>query len=128
MESRAILRNVWISPQKARLVANMIRGKSASEAITILTYTRKKAAAIILKLLESAIANAEHEAEQKDMYLDVDELVISTIFVDKAQVHRRFRPRARGMYNRVKKHTSHITIKLQTVAFEDDQSLAQVEE
>ena len=128
MESKAILRNVWISPQKARLVANMIRGKSASEALTILTYTRKKAAAIILKLLESAIANAEHEAEQKDTYLDVDELVITTIFVDKAPVQRRFRPRARGMYNRVIKHTSHITIKLQTVAFEDDQSLAQVEE
>ena len=128
MESRAILRNVWISPQKARLVANLIRGKSVSEAITILTYTRKKAAGIILKLLESAIANAEHEAEQKDTYLDVDDLAITTIFVDKGQVHKRFRPRARGMYNRVNKHTSHITIKLQTVDFENDQSLAQAEE
>ena len=64
----------------------MIRGKSASEAITILTYTRKKAAAIILKLLESAIANAEHEAEQKDTYLDVDELVVSTIFVVRTSI------------------------------------------
>lgn len=110
--ARAELKNVWISPQKTRLVADLIRNKSAVEAIKILTFTRKKAAGLLLGVVESALANAENEASQKDLDINIDNLYISTIYVNKGPVQRRFRPRARGMYNRVNKHTSHILLTL----------------
>jgi large subunit ribosomal protein L22 len=110
--ARAELKNVWISPQKTRLVADLIRNKSAVEAIKILTFTRKKAAGLLLGVVESALANAENEATQKDLELNIENLYISTIYVNKGPVQRRFRPRARGMYNRVNKHTSHILVTL----------------
>ena len=81
--SRAELNNVWISPQKARLVANLIRNKSAVEAIQILTFTRKKAATLLLGVVESALANAENEASQKELSIDIENLYVSTIYVNK---------------------------------------------
>ena len=110
--ARAELNNVWISPQKTRLVANLIRNKSAVEAIQILTFTRKKAADLLLGVVESALANAENEASQKDLSIDIENLYVSSIFVNKGPVHKRYRYRARGMYNRVNKHTSHISVTL----------------
>ncbi|ELA5061548.1 50S ribosomal protein L22, partial [Salmonella enterica subsp. enterica serovar Brandenburg] len=86
METTAIVRNAHISAQKTRLVADLIRGKSVEQALNILTFTPKKAAGIIKKALESAIANAEHNDGA-----DIDELIVKTIYVDKAQSMKRFR-------------------------------------
>lgn len=110
MESRAVLRNVRVSPQKARLVADLVRGQDVGEALEMLTFTRKKSAPIIKKLVESAIANAEHEAGRSDSKLDVDELYVKTIYVDQGPTLRRFRPRAQGRATKIIKKTSHITV------------------
>jgi large subunit ribosomal protein L22 len=108
--STARLRGVSVSPQKARLVANLVRGRDVSEAIEMLTFTRKKTAPIIRKLVESAVANAE----QADELVDVDDLYIEAIRVDMGPRLRRFRPRAQGRATRILKHTSHITVVLGT--------------
>lgn len=107
METQAITRGVPISAQKARLVADMIRGKSVEQAINILTFTPKKAAVIIKKTLESAIANAEHNDGA-----DIDELRVTTIYVDKATSLKRFSARAKGRGNRIEKQTCHIVVKV----------------
>lgn len=107
METTAIVRNAHISAQKTRLVADMIRGKSVEQALEILTFTQKKAAGIIKKALESAIANAEHNDGA-----DIDELRVTTIYVDKAQSMMRFRARAKGRGNRIEKQTCHIVVKV----------------
>ncbi|MGG4606092.1 50S ribosomal protein L22 [Alcaligenaceae bacterium 429] len=107
METTATIRGVRISAQKARLVADMIRGKSVSYALNTLTFTPKKAAGIIKKALESAIANAEHNDGA-----DIDELRVTTIFVDKAQSLKRFSARAKGRGNRIEKQTCHIVVKV----------------
>ena len=112
MESKAVLRLARVSPQKARLVADMVRGKLVSEALEILEYTPKKSAGLIRGVVESALANAEHKAEKDGRYLDIDGLVISRIFVDQGPTLRRFRPRARGMATRIHKKTAHITVEL----------------
>ena len=114
MESTAKLRYAKVSAQKARLVADLVRGRDASEAIEILQFTRKKSAPLIQKLVESAIANAEHSAEQTGDDLDVDELYVKTITVDEGPGLRRFRPRAQGRATRIVKKTSHITVVLAT--------------
>ena len=114
MQSKAVLRMARISPQKARLVADMIRGKHAAEAEAMLKFTRKKAAKLLLGLVESAIANAEYKSEKQDDHLDIDELIVKRIFVDQGPTLRRFRPRARGSASRILKKTSHITIILET--------------
>ena len=114
MQSRAVLRLARVSPRKARLVADMIRGQSASGALEMLKYTRKKSAGLFYKLVESAVANAEHKAGKEDSYLDIDDLIIKTVFVDQGPTLRRFRPRARGMANRIHKKTSHLTVILET--------------
>jgi len=114
MNSKAKLRHVRVSSQKARLVANLVRGKDVSEAIEVLTFVQKKSAPIIRKLVESAIANAEQAAERERQELDIDELYVKTIFVDQGPTLRRFRPRAQGRATRVLKHTSHITVELAT--------------
>lgn len=116
MESKAKLRLARVSPQKARLVADLIRGKQASEALEILKFTRKKSAGFFHKLVESAVANAEHKANKTDEFLDIDDLYIRTVFVDQGPTLRRFRPRARGSANRIHKKTSHITVILETSA------------
>lgn len=114
MESRAILRFARISPQKARLVADLVRGRDVAEAIEVLTFTDKKSAPMIKKLLESAVANAEVAAERSNEELDIDDLFVKTIYVDGGPVLRRFRPRAQGRATPVQKKTSHITVELAT--------------
>lgn len=107
METIAVTRGVRISAQKARLVADMIRGKPVAQAIDTLTFLNKKAAVIIKKTVESAIANAEHNDGA-----DIDELKITTIYVDKGQSLKRFSARAKGRGNRIEKQTCHITVKV----------------
>ena len=101
------LRYARLSAQKARLVANQIRGLSIEGALNVLTFSPKKAACIIKKLLNSAIANAENNAG-----LDIDELFIKTIFVDEAPSYKRMRARAKGRGNRILKRNCHITIEV----------------
>jgi len=101
----ARLKNARVSAQKARLVADQIRGLPVSKALGILTFSPKKAAVLIRKTLESALANAEHNAG-----LDIDSLRVSEILVDKAAVMRRFSPRAKGRGNVVLKQSCHIKI------------------
>jgi len=112
MQSKAVLRLARVSPQKARLVADLVRGKDVSQAIEMLQFSKKKSAGMIRKLIESAIANAEHKAERDNVNLDIDDLIIKEIFVDQGPTLRRFRPRARGMATRIQKKTSHITVVL----------------
>ncbi len=107
MESRAVVKNIRISPQKARLVADIVRGKDAGQSINNLRFMPKKAARIIRKLIESAVANAaQNEA------IDVDTLYVKTIFVDGGAMLKRIRPRAMGRASRILKRTSHITVVL----------------
>ena len=105
MEVKAIHRGARISAQKARLVADQIRGLSIDRALNLLTLSPKKAAVIVKKVLESAIANAEH-----NVGADIDELKVQTIFVDKATSLKRFTARAKGRGNKIEKQTSHITV------------------
>lgn len=107
METQAVLRGARLSAQKGRLIANLIRGKSVAEALDILTFSPKKGADLVKKVLESAIANAEHNNGA-----DVDELTVSTIFVDEGMTMKRIRPRAKGRADRILKRTSHITVKV----------------
>jgi len=106
-ETLANIRGVHISAQKARLVADLIRGKSVEQALNILTFSPKKAAGILKKALESAIANAEHNDGA-----DVDDLKVTTIYVDKATSLKRFSARAKGRGNRIEKQTCHIVVKV----------------
>ena len=103
METRAILRGVRLSDQKGRLVADQIRGLPVDKALSILTFSSKKGAGIIKKVLESAIANAEHNDGA-----DIDELKVKTICVEKGMVLKRFTARAKGRGNRIVKPTCHI--------------------
>jgi len=105
METRAIVRGVRLSADKGRLVADLIRGKKVDQALTILTFTQKKAAGIVKKALESAIANAEHNDGA-----DIDELKVKTIHVEKAASLRRFSARAKGRGARIEKQTCHIYV------------------
>ena len=103
METRSIVRGVRLSADKGRLVADLVRGKKVDQALNILTFTPKRAAGIIKKCLESAIANAEHNDGA-----DIDELKVKTIYVDKATNLRRFTARAKGRGNVILKQTCHI--------------------
>ena len=105
MQVAATLRYARISPQKCRLVADVIRGKSVDDALRTLTFSPKKSARIVKKVLESAIANAEHNHGA-----DIDELKVSTIYVDAGPTLKRIRARAKGRATRVLKRTSHITV------------------
>lgn len=107
MQVAATLRFARVSPQKCRLVADTIRGKSVDEALRTLTFTPKKSARIVKKVLESAIANAEHNHGA-----DIDELKVSTVMVDDASTLRRYRARAKGRGARILKRNSHITIQV----------------
>lgn len=105
MATAAKLRYSLISPQKVRLVADQIRGLPVAQALQILEFSSKKAAGIVKKVLESAIANAEHNEGA-----DIDELAVARIFVDEGPVYKRIQPRAKGRANRIRKRTSHITV------------------
>lgn len=107
MEVTAKYRHARISPQKARLVADQIRGLPVGQAISILRFSDKKAAGMIKKVLDSAIANADHNEG-----MDVDELVVSTVYVDEGPVMKRIHARAKGRANRISKRTSHIVVKV----------------
>ena len=105
MEVLAKRRYANISAQKCRLVADQIRGLPVENALNILSFSPKKAAELLKKVLESAIANAEHNEGA-----DIDELKVSRVFVDDGPVFKRFRARARGRANRILKRSSHITV------------------
>ena len=105
METKSIVRGVRLSADKGRLVADLVRGKKVDQAINILNFTQKKAAGIIKKALESAIANAEHNEGA-----DIDELKVTTIYVDKADTLRRFTARAKGRGNVIGKQSCHIRV------------------
>jgi len=107
MEVAARLRGAPISAQKARLVADQVRGLSVEEALSLLEFSPKKAAHIVRKVLNSAIANAENNEGA-----DVDELKVSSIFVDEGLTMKRLRPRAKGRADRILKRSCHITIKV----------------
>jgi large subunit ribosomal protein L22 len=107
MQTQAILKFVRLSPQKARAVADLVRGKKVDEALNILKFSTRKSARLIKKVLESAIANAENNHGA-----DVDELKIREIYVDEGPVMKRIMPRAKGRADRIVKPTSHITIRV----------------
>ena len=107
MEATAKLSFVRLSPQKARLVIDMVRGKRVQEALNILKFSPQRAAEIVAKLVSSAVANAEQRGVG-----DVDRLFVKTIFVDQGPVLRRFMPKGRGSASRIRKPTSHITVVL----------------
>ena len=107
MEAKAVAKNIRISPQKARLVGDLVRGNNVESAINTLRFMPKKAARIIRKLIESAVANAnQNEA------IDVDTLYIKTVFVDGGPMLKRMRPRAMGRATKILKRSSHITVVL----------------
>jgi len=107
METKAVAKNIRISPQKARLIADQVRGKEVGPAINSLRFMPKKAARIIRKVLESAVANAsQNEA------IDIDTLYVKTIFVDGGPMLKRIRPRAMGRATKILKRSSHITVVL----------------
>ena len=105
METKASLRSARLSAQKGRLVADLIRGKKVHQALNILTFSPKKDAVLIKKVLESAIANAEHNDGA-----DIDELTVKTIYVEKGAVLKRFTARAKGRGDRISKQTCHIYV------------------
>jgi large subunit ribosomal protein L22 len=105
---KAVAKYVRIAPRKARLVADEIRGKSVSEAVSALQFTNKRAAGLVGDVLKSAAANAEHNFEA-----DVDVLRVKTIKVDEGPTIKRYRPRAMGRATMIRKRTSHITIELE---------------
>jgi large subunit ribosomal protein L22 len=105
MQVSATLKHARIAPQKCRLVADQIRGLPVERALNVLTFSQKKAASMVRKVLESAIANAEHNEGA-----DIDELKVSAIFVNEARTMKRFHARAKGRGNRILKRSSHITV------------------
>ena len=105
METKATLRGVRLSVDKGRLVADLIRGKKVDQALNVLQFTQKKAAVIIKKVLESAIANAEHNDGA-----DIDELKVKTIFVEQGTSLKRFTARAKGRGNQIRKPTCHVYV------------------
>ncbi|MGJ8526604.1 50S ribosomal protein L22 [Halomonadaceae bacterium LMG 33818] len=106
-EVAAKLRGARLSAQKARLVADQVRGKPVAEALDILSFSPKKAAVLVRKVLQSAIANAE-----ENNGMDIDELHVSTIHVDEGTTLKRIQPRAKGRADRILKRTCHITVKV----------------
>ncbi|KHF33828.1 50S ribosomal protein L22 [Paenibacillus sp. P1XP2] len=105
MEAKAHARSVRIAPRKVKLVVDLIRGKQVGEAIAILRHTPKSASLVVEKLLNSAIANAEHNYS-----MDINNLVVSQVYVNQGPTMKRFRPRAMGRASRINKRTSHITL------------------
>ena len=114
MEAIAKLRNIRVTPMKARRVVNLIRGKQATEALGILKFAPQSASEPIYKLVASAVANAQVKGEAAGAIVDVDDLIISKAFVDEGVTLKRFRPRAQGRAFRINKRTSHITVVVST--------------
>ena len=114
MEAIAKVRNIRITPQKARRVVNLIRGKQASEALGLLKFQPQAASEPIYKVVASAVANAKVKGESTGAIVDEDDLVISQAYVDEGVTLKRFRPRAQGRAFRINKRTSHITVVVAT--------------
>ena len=119
VESIARVRHIRVTPQKARRVVDMIRGKQAQEALAILQFAPQGASEPVYKLVASAIANARVKADNENEYLDEQDLYIARAFVDEGATLKRFRPRAQGRAFRINKRTSHITVVLQTPEIEE---------
>jgi large subunit ribosomal protein L22 len=105
MESRAVARFVRVSPRKVRLIMDEVRGKKVDEALRLLSFSPKRGAHLLKKLINSAVANAEANKE-----IDVDTLYIKRVYADKGSTMKRFRPRAMGRATRIRKRTSHLTV------------------
>jgi ribosomal protein L22, bacterial type len=114
MEAIAKVRHIRVTPMKARRVINLIRGKQASEAMAILKFAPQSASEPVFKLVQAAVANAKHKADNANQFVDEDDLIISEAFVDEGITLKRFQPRAQGRAFRINKRTSHITIKVAT--------------
>ena len=110
MEAKAQVRYLRMSPMKARRVVDLIRGKSTAEALDTLRFAPQAAREPVLKLVESAIANARVKADQAGERFDERELVVSAAFVDEGPTMKRFQPRAQGRAFQIKKRTSHVTV------------------
>lgn len=106
---KATLRLLRVSPRKTRLVADLVRGKSVNDAVFALSVTRRAASLPISKLIQSAMANAMHSAEEKNEDMNADDLFIQEIYVNEGPTLKRFRPRAMGRATRIDKRTSHVT-------------------
>ncbi|SCX06685.1 50S ribosomal protein L22 [Candidatus Aquiluna sp. UB-MaderosW2red] len=114
MEATAKVRNIRVTPMKARRVVNLIRGKQATEALGILKFAPQAASEPIYKLVAAAVANAKVKGEKVGAIVDQDDLIISQAFVDDGVTLKRFRPRAQGRAFRINKRTSHITVVVST--------------
>jgi large subunit ribosomal protein L22 len=114
VESIAKVRQIRITPQKARRVVDLIRGKQAVEALAILKFSPQAAATPVYKLVASAMANAKVKADAENTYLDEQDLFVARAFVDEGTTLKRFQPRAQGRAFRINKRTSHITVVLTT--------------
>lgn len=114
MEATARVRHIRVTPQKARRVVNLIRGKQATEALAILKFAPQSASEPVYKLVASAVANARVKADATNSYLDEEDLYITQAFVDEGTTLKRFRPRAQGRAFRILKRTSHITVVVAT--------------
>ena len=114
MEAIAKVRNIRVTPMKARRVVNLIRGKQATEALGILKFAPQSASEPIYKLVAAAVANAQVKGESAGTIVDADDLFISQAFVDEGVTLKRFRPRAQGRAFRINKRTSHITVVVAT--------------
>jgi large subunit ribosomal protein L22 len=114
VESIARVRQIRVTPPKARRVVDLIRGKNAQEALAILKFAPQSASEPVYKLVASAIANARVKADNENLRLNEDELVVARAYVDEGATLKRFRPRAQGRAFRINKRTSHITVVLQT--------------
>ena len=120
VESIARVRHIRVTPQKARRVVDLIRGKQALEALAILKFAPQGASEPVYKIVASAIANARVKADNENTYLDERDLYIARAFVDEGTTLKRFQPRAQGRAYRINKRTSHITVVLSTPASDDD--------
>ena len=105
MEAKAVAKHIRIAPRKIRIVINLIRGKNVAEAFAILKHVPKVGSEVVLKVLKSAIANAEHNCD-----MNSDNLIVSKIFVDQGPTLKRVHPRSRGQAFKILKHTSHVTV------------------
>ena len=114
VESMAKVRNIRVTPQKARRIVDVIRGKQAAEALAVLTFAPQAASEPVAKLVASAMANARVTADKEGVFLDDQDLFITRAFVDEGITLKRFRPRAQGRAFRINKRTSHITVVLAT--------------
>lgn len=122
VESIARARHIRVTPQKARRVVNLIRGKQALEALAILKFAPQGASEPVYKVVASAIANARVKADNSNEFLDERDLYVRTAFVDEGVTLKRFRPRAQGRAGRINKRTSHITVIVSTPETEEQKA------